>query len=447
MRNEHLTIIDRNDIQAGVNKNKSLTEIANSIGKPYNTIKKEIIVHRKKIYPTNFNGYNNLCLYYKTKSCNITGLCNVENCTQLCCNCKRHFCHKICTNYTEYLCEKIIKKPFCCNGCEKRKGCRNIKMIYDAKTADIEYHNTLTSSRSGHRLSQEEIDYANTEIKRRIKNGQSLDAIIKTDDNIKGCTSSYYNYTNDGIFEFTNLDLRKKLCYKKQDKNDKNNSKNINENKISKLKENRTYDDFLLFINKYSSFKIVEMDTVIGKITDKKVILTFLFRNSNFMIAFVLNNKQAETINKKITTLKEKIGYDDFYLLFRILLTDNGVEFTLIEEIEKIDSHRNINLFFCDAGKSNQKGKIEKNHVELRKILPKGTSFDNLTQQDLNLAISHINSYPRRKFNYKSSCQILKEEIGEDIFNNLLNILGYKMIDAQDVILSPKLIKTNNKNI
>ena len=61
----------------------------------------------------------------------------------------------------------------------------NVKMVYLAKRANIEYHESLVNSRKGHRLTKEEIDYANAEIKRRIKNGQSLDAIVKTDDNIK----------------------------------------------------------------------------------------------------------------------------------------------------------------------------------------------------------------------------------------------------------------------
>ena len=139
----------------------------------------------------------------------------------------------------------------------------------------------LLIQEKGHRLTEEEIDYANTEIKRRIKNGQSLDAIVKTDDNIKKCTSSYYNYTNDGIFEFRNIDLVKKVSYKKRDKDKK--EKDIpdeEKNKIQKLKVNRNYDCFVIFINKHKDYKITEMDTVIGKTTDKKVILTLLFRKS-----------------------------------------------------------------------------------------------------------------------------------------------------------------------
>ena len=39
MKNKHLSATDRKDIEAGLNKNKTLTEIANSIDKSYNTVK------------------------------------------------------------------------------------------------------------------------------------------------------------------------------------------------------------------------------------------------------------------------------------------------------------------------------------------------------------------------------------------------------------------------
>ncbi|MCQ8264294.1 hypothetical protein NF417_12955, partial [Streptococcus suis] len=42
-----------------------------------------------------------------------------------------------------------------------------------------------------------------------------------------------------------------------------------------------------------------------------------------------------------------------------------------------------------------RKRRIEKNHTLIRDILPKGSSFDNLTQEDINLVCSHVNSVKR----------------------------------------------------
>ncbi len=84
----------------------------------------------------------------------------------------------------------------------------------------------------------------------------------------------------------------------------------------------------------------------------------------------------------------------DFYEIFPVILTDNGGEFARVDDIE-MDVRGESKLFFCDPNRSDQKGRIEKNHTLIRDILPKGTSFDNLTQDDINLVCSHVNSVKR----------------------------------------------------
>lgn len=53
-------------------------------------------------------------------------------------------------------------------------------------------------------------------------------------------------------------------------------------------------------------------------------------------------------------------------------------------------------FFYCHPSSPFEKGACEVNHELLRRILPKGTSFDDLTQNDVNLIMSHINSYKRK---------------------------------------------------
>ena len=83
------------------------------------------------------------------------------------------------------------------------------------------------------------------------------------------------------------------------------------------------------------------------------------------------------------------------------------------------------------------KGKIEKNHTTLRKILPKGFSFGNLTQSDVNIIISHINSLRRKYLHGKSAYEVFSFTFGERIAN-LLDIFE---IPANEVILKPSLVK------
>lgn len=98
-------------------------------------------------------------------------------------------------------------------------------------------------------------------------------------------------------------------------------------------------------------------------------------------------------------------------------------------------------MFYCDPSASYQKGAIEKNHEYIRYILPKGSSFDNLTQDDCNLLMSHINSVPRKSLRnntpYLESLHFIDEE--------LLNKLGVFLILPDEVSLSPELLKKKDK--
>ncbi len=49
-----------------------------------------------------------------------------------------------------------------------------------------------------------------------------------------------------------------------------------------------------------------------------------------------------------------------------------------------------------------QKTHVENNHHLIRRILPKGTSFDKLTQEQVTLMMYHINNYARENLGGKS---------------------------------------------
>ena len=90
-----------------------------------------------------------------------------------------------------------------------------------------------------------------------------------------------------------------------------------------------------------------------------------------------------------------------------MILTDRGSEFTnpLAIEFNKGNGRR-THIFYCDPQRSDQKGGCEVTHEMIRRVLPKKTSFDNLTQDDINLMMSHINSYNRKKLNNQSNISV-----------------------------------------
>ena len=80
--------------------------------------------------------------------------------------------------------------------------------------------------------------------------------------------------------------------------------------------------------------------------------------------------------------------------------------------------------------------KVKIKSLFFRKILPKGTSFDNLTQEDIDLVVSHVNSLSRQSLNGKSSYEVFSLIYGTEV----LDQLNVKKIAANDVILIPELL-------
>lgn len=120
------------------------------------------------------------------------------------------------------------------------------------------------------------------------------------------------------------------------------------------------------------------------------------------------------------------------------MLTDNGGEFSIVSAFENDEfGNRETNLFFCEPSSPNEKPEIEKNHTLFRDIVPAGRSFDDFTQQDVNLIFSHINAVKRKQFGGKSAYDLFT------FFNSveLAQILGISYIAPNDVIQSPLLLK------
>ena len=203
------------------------------------------------------------------------------------------------------------------------------------------------------------------------------------------------------------------------------------------MKEGRRYEDFLNYLEENDANSWLEMDTVIGR-TGGKVLLTFNLSFCNFIFARLLDNKSATEVAKHIQAIKRdfNLARKEFSDIFPIILTDNGGEFARIDDIE-IDYNSQSQLFFCDPNRSDQKGRIEKNHTLIRDILPKGTSFDNLTQEDINLVCSHVNSIKRASLNGKTAYELFTFTYTKEI----AKLLGIQEIPATDVMQSPKLLK------
>ncbi len=131
------------------------------------------------------------------------------------------------------------------------------------------------------------------------------------------CEKEIYNLIDLGALKIKNIDLPRKVRYR-------NRSKNKTYYKIDKsCLNNRKYSDYLKFINKNKDINVVEMDSV-EIIKGGKVLLTLHFVNCSFMMAFIRDHKDAQSVIDIFNMIEVKLGTKIFKKLFPVILTDNG---------------------------------------------------------------------------------------------------------------------------
>lgn len=263
-----------------------------------------------------------------------------------------------------------------------------------------------------------------------IQQGQSPYQIIANNNDIPVSSRTLYKYIEAGALTAKNIHLLRKVRYKPRKKqsilfDDKG------------IYINRTFEDFTEYCAFNKDINVVEMDTVIGLSENSKVLLTLYFRNCKFMMAYLLEKKLAKNVINIFDMLEEKLGLYTFKRTFPIILTDRGSQFRRPDEIEMAKDLSNKTLiFYCNPQAPYQKGMLEKNHEYIRYILPKGTSFDKLTQTKVNIMMSHINSTKRASLNGMSPFELASQLLPKEA----MKVFNIKKIDGNDINLTPSLI-------
>ena len=143
------------------------------------------------------------------------------------------------------------------------------------------------------------------------------------------------------------------------------------------------------------------------------------------------------------SSLRGVLGEDGARRAFGAVLTDNGSEFADEGAIAALLGERDgeTRLFYCDPRQSQQKGACEKNHVEIRKLLPKGAGvrFDRLTAADCALLMSQVNSEPRGALGFLTPARVLRMALGEDA-SALMDAFGVEELAPGELDLTPGCI-------
>jgi len=428
MKNKHLTDLERLELEHALRQGLSLRKLATKLAKHHSTRSREILSRRMASDKGAFGRITNRCVH--RENCDRHQLClDKPDCLRRCATCPR--CNGVCPDFREEICAKLSRAPYVCNGCKDESRCVLRKQDYLHTPAPRNYRDVLVQTRRGANITQAELLALDALIRPLVKRGQSIHHVLANHpDRFDLHEKTVYRYVAGGLLAAKNGDMPRVCMLKPR-------ARKPVEHKIdTQCRLGRSYADYQAFIAAAPDLRTVEMDTVVGR-RGGKVLLTLMFNGCGLMLAFLRDRNDSQSVIDIFSRLWNLAGPELFRRLFPVLLTDNGSEFSNPAALERDPAgHPRTRVFYCDPCAAYQKAHVERNHEFIRMVLPKGTSFDPLSQADVDQMMSHVNRYSRPTLHDKSPFELFSFSYGADI----LAKLSIDKIPSGEILLKPRLI-------
>ena len=342
----------------------------------------------------------------------------------------------------EDACPKLLEWPHVCNGCKYRRyHCsKKWRCEYSAARAQALSDELLSSARRGVDRDRDEFESMMDAIRGDVARGLSPAQIsLARASEFSVHPSTIYRWVEKNYGGMSNMDLLRKVGYKKRKRS---------ETRTTSHGPERSHAAFMQ-LGEEERAAACEMDTVVGKRHDEQCILTLYLRPYKLQLCMLLPEKSSSAVAAALDALEKTIGKSPFQRFFGILLTDNGTEFSDFAAIERsaLPGKRiRAQVYYCDVRASQQKAACEKNHVELRRLLPKGKgiSFDDLDAADMAVLMSQMNSSPRPSLGGMPPIAMLLAAHPKS-GQALLDALGVEAIAYEALLLSVKAINESRR--
>lgn len=146
-----------------------------------------------------------------------------------------------------------------------------------------------------------------------------------------------------------------------------------------------------------------EGDTVMS-VGNKAGIVTNVERKTGFLLAQKIPSKHAEVVADITADLFAELPNE-----LRVTLTvDQGKEFAWHRLIE---AQTQMSVYFCHKSSPWERGTNENTNGLLRYFFPKGRDFTQVTETELQRAVTLLNNRPRKRHNYLTPAEVLRNEL------------------------------------
>ena len=162
-------------------------------------------------------------------------------------------------------------------------------------------------------------------------------------------------------------------------------------------------------INDRNTFGHWEMDTVVSARPSKKALLVLTERLTRREVIRLLPDKTTASVVSTLDAIERGLG-GSFHDIFRTITCDNGTEFADTEGIERsVDGGYRTKTYFCHPYSSYERGSNENVNRLIRRWHPKGTNFDDITDEQVQALEMWANNYPRKIHDWRTAEDLFQE--------------------------------------
>lgn len=208
-------------------------------------------------------------------------------------------------------------------------------------------------------------------------------------------TKTFYNWIEDSLIRVKNIDLHLKVRRKES-----------STRKERKKCLGKSIDERPAEVDMRELFGHWEGDGIVGK-GGKGHIITLVERKHGIGLMWNVQDRKEDKILTVLKRLKNGLG-EHFREVFKTITFDNGAEFSACEEMEKLGGPV---IYYAHPYSAWERPTNEHWNGLVRRFIPKGKSFSDLTDNDMERIAHYINTLPRKRLGYKTPLQLWEDEL------------------------------------
>ncbi|HQH63126.1 MAG TPA: IS30 family transposase [Clostridiales bacterium] len=208
-------------------------------------------------------------------------------------------------------------------------------------------------------------------------------------------TKTFYNWIDDGLVRVKNIDLLLKV--RRKPKKPRRERKRV----MGKSIEERPSS-----VEAREDFGHWEGDGMVGK-GRRGHLISLVERKTGAGFLFNVATRESNKIVEVLDMLQQEYK-GCFNAIFKTITFDNGPEFS---DSDGMENGRGTQVYYAHPYSSYERGINENWNGIVRRFIPKGKSFDNLKQEDLQRICHYINTMPRKRLGYRTPLDLWNEAI------------------------------------